>query len=367
MTENRHIEMLFALLRLGLGTGSLETKANTKALEECSPADWQDCYKEALNQGVAAIAWDGIAKLPKELQPPISTKIPWGVYTEQCEAKYRRYCRAVGELSALFAERGIAMVQIKGVGFASYYPKPSHREGGDIDIYTYSSNTAKMSHAQANALADSMMTDGMCRDEISYKHSKFYYKGIPVENHKCFLNVRNYRSAKHLEPLLLKLLNPVETTLPDGERSIQTPSLRFCTIHTAYHAMSHYYEGLRLHHLCDWAIILKQTGGQMPSEVTDSRFLAWADNLTQLCDHYLATRVGGCGVSNQAQEIMDSMVDSQLRTRVPYKDPIRILIYKTLRMFYRAWVRKKYLGRNRLPFFSIKYHIKNPHKIFART
>ncbi|MCS3155123.1 nucleotidyltransferase family protein [Phocaeicola dorei] len=43
---------------------------------------------------------------------------------------------------------------MKGVGLSTYYPIPSHREGGDIDIFTYSADHSRKSDAEANLLAD---------------------------------------------------------------------------------------------------------------------------------------------------------------------------------------------------------------------
>lgn len=366
MTTDRHIEMLFALLRLGLGTGCVDSAADSAPFEKCGLEDWQRCYKEAVLQGVAAMAWDGLMMISKEQQPPISVRVPWGLYVEQCESKYRRYCHTAAELSAKFGVRGIAMMQIKGVGFASWYPNPSHREGGDIDIYTFSSNPAEMSHAEANALADSLMAGSMI-EETSYKHSNFIFKGISVENHKYFLNVKTYRSAKQLDKVLMELMNPAPTPLLNGEVSVLTPSTEFCAIHIAYHALSHYYSGLRLHHLCDWAMVLKRTDGVMPSQVTDRRFIAWTSHLTQLCNRYLALNRDNGEVSSHAKAILDSIFDPKQEMKVPYKDPLRIVLYKTVRMCRREWRRRHYLGGNLMRFSWVMYYIKNPHRIFVRT
>ena len=40
--------------------------------------------------------------------------------------------------------------------------------------------------------------------EHSEKHSMFYYKGIPIENHKTFINSETYRIAVKMDKLLQK-------------------------------------------------------------------------------------------------------------------------------------------------------------------
>ena len=100
---------------------------------------------------------DGLITLPTELQPPKSLKINWWLAVERCEKRYRYYCRVISDLSTFYATHGITAVQLKGVGFANNYPIPSHREGGDIDIFTYSADSSGLSDREANSLADKLM------------------------------------------------------------------------------------------------------------------------------------------------------------------------------------------------------------------
>ena len=91
-----------------------------------------------------------------------------------------------------YATHGIRTVQLKGVGLSALYPVPSHREGGDLDIYTFSADASKLTDGQANALADELMRrQGIDVKMRSYKHSNFRYRDVPVESHKCFLNVQH--------------------------------------------------------------------------------------------------------------------------------------------------------------------------------
>ena len=75
------------------------------------------------------------------------------------------------------------------MGLSACYPVPCHREGGDIDIYTYLADVDKMSHPEANALADQLMVrQGIEVEMHSLKHSNFTYNGIPNENHNCWMS-----------------------------------------------------------------------------------------------------------------------------------------------------------------------------------
>lgn len=249
ITLYRHERMLFALLRASLH----ERKTEITLFLDSTDEEWKQCHRLAVSQGVMALAWDGVMRLPAELQPPLSVKLAWAAAVERYEKKYLHYCRTADELSRFYAQHGISAIQMKGVGLSAIYPVPCHREGGDIDIYTYSADKSRMSDGEANRLADSLIRqENIDVDtEHSPKHSVFYYKGVPVENHKTFLNVESYKAAREVEKMLKEHMNPQPTEL-DGGR-ILTPSPLFNMLFVAFHAAQHYGSGLVLHHLCDWA------------------------------------------------------------------------------------------------------------------
>lgn len=253
ITLYRHERMLFALLRASLH----ERKTEITLFLDSTDEEWKQCHRLAVSQGVMALAWDGVMRLPAELQPPLSVKLAWAAAVERYEKKYLHYCRTADELSRFYALHGISAMQMKGVGLSAIYPVPCHREGGDIDIYTYSADKSRMSDGEANRLADSLMRlENIDVDtEHSPKHSVFYYKGVPVENHKTFLNVESYKAAGEVEKVLKEHMNPQPTEL-DGGR-VLTPSPLFNMLFVAFHAAQHYGSSLVLHHLCDWACLLK--------------------------------------------------------------------------------------------------------------
>jgi hypothetical protein len=288
---------------------------------------------------------------------------------EKYEAKYRRYCKTVDELSAFYATHGIATVQLKGVGFSTYYPVPMHREGGDIDIYTYSADKNKMSDAEANALADKLMEQqGIEVDMHSYKHSNFYYKGIPIENHKSFLNVKDIQQAIVANKILHRELNPQTVELVEGK--VQIPSPAFNALFIAFHALQHYGKGIALHHLCDWAMILKRYGWIIPKEIQEKRLLEGMKALTQLCNEFLGTSVAVDGGKDMAVEMMGEILQPSF---VPYGNPIPaktkagVILYKTRRFLHifklQSGVFDISLGRR--IWSSIMNHLHRPETIFG--
>lgn len=360
---NTPARMLFALLKASLH----QTETEPACFVGASADDWKECYRLAARQGVMALAWDGIRTLPAEHSLPRALKLTWGMAVQDYERKYERYCRTVQELSDFYAGHGIVTVQLKGVGFSACYPVPSHREGGDIDIYTFSADAGKMSDKEANRLADTLMQEqGVEVDMHSPKHSNFYYKGVPIENHKNFLNVEWYKSAPSMNALLHKVLAPQVTELLGGECRIYTPSPEFNTVFIAYHAAQHYGGGLALHHLCDWAAILIRYGLHLPEEVTDKGFLRMIAAMTELCNRHLGTSIPVPGCGDEADSVLAEMLHPAYPSVLPYTDKWKILVFKARRMIYTYRLQSRVLKRSLLGriWEMIVVHIRKPETIF---
>lgn len=357
------VQMLLALLRASLHEKDIETAFFEKASNE----DWKLCYKLAAEQGVMALAWDGVMKLPKALQPPLAVKISWASGVEAYEKKYLRYCSAVDVVTRFYAEHGIATMQMKGVGFSTLYPVPCHREGGDIDIYTYSADKTRMSDKEANSLADKLMQEQGAEVETDHtpKHSNFYYKGIPFENHKTFLNVGSYKVAVQVERILHENMQPERVKLAEGE--VMIPSPLFNTLFIAFHAMQHYGSGLALHHLCDWVMILRRYGLHLPEEIKDKKLLAGFAALTRLCNQYLGTSQAVEGGESIADEMMREILFPRFSERVPTQNEVGILVYKTQRFLYRYQLKSRILDSSLVEWIwkSIVSHIRKPETIFG--
>lgn len=357
-------QMLFALLRASLQ----ETEVDTSSFRQAIAEDWKRCYRLACAQGVMALAWDGLCKLPAALLPPLSVKLSWAAGVEAYEKRYRRYCKAVDELTRFYAGHGIATVQLKGVGLSTLYPVPAHREGGDIDIYTYAADKDVLSDAEANRLADDLMRQqGLDVDtEHTPKHSLFYWRGIPVENHKTFLNVERYRMAQPVEQRLHALCQPQEVALPDGAGRVWIPSPAFNTLFVAFHAVQHYGCGLALHHLCDWACLLRRYGLLLAPEGWDARFVRAIFALTGLCNRLLGTQVPVPDDRGMVDRMLAEILHPRYGHELPSDNRLAILVFKARRLFYHLRLRQEVLDEplwTRL-WQSLWSHLRHPDTIF---
>lgn len=371
MILKKPIQMLFALLKGSL----LNCNVEYKLFETATAQEWAECFAAASKQGVLALAWDGVQTLPLEMQPPKELKFRWAISVDKYEGRHRKYCKAVYDLQQLYKEHGIATVQLKGVGFSWGYNHPHHREGGDIDIYTYSSDTIRMSHREANELADRLMVQmGNPVEMHGYKHSNFNFNGIPVENHKMFVNMHvNRNFMQPLNDYLLKVLDPVEVSFYDGEYRIFVPSPQFNTLFISCHAFQHYGSGIALHHLYDWATILANHGLSLPEgNLLNKKFLRAIAAFTHLCNKYLGTSIDLCGFPAGYEEMADEMLYEMLNPLynkvVPYTNPVMIFLYKTRRFFRGTMLSKQVFDKSVLRSImdSVVAHIKHPQTILSR-
>ena len=136
------VNTLFQLLRSALGSQSAEGLP--------SDIDWKEVIDLSFEQGVAAIAVDGLGfahdndddNLNQEsLEPALDSpeledvKYEWFGAVFLCEEDYQGYLAKLQELMGLYRSEGIRAMVLKGYGLGLNYPIPAHRPTGDVDVY----------------------------------------------------------------------------------------------------------------------------------------------------------------------------------------------------------------------------------------
>ena len=340
MKQKRSEEMLLALLRAALH----QRKVEIVYFQQVTADDWVRCYRLAVRQGVSALAWEGVERLPLEDAPPLDVKLSWALLEKKQLATYRKHCRAVKELTQLFAQHGIATVVLKGVGLSRLYPVPAHREGGDIDIYTYSADKTRMTDEEANRLANEIIEkQGLYLDNSSYtKHSKFCYQGITFENHRMFLYEAECQTTVKAERWLKEHTETTTVELMDGTYRIEVPSVTFNKVFVALHAAQHYGMGLCIKHLCDWLVLVQQADGELPAEPDDQYFKRVVAALTLLCNRYLGLDVPVKGDEKLADEMIREILCPPYFQKIP-----------TDGSFKAYWLRLM----NRMHIFRLKHRL----------
>ena len=342
MKLKRSEEMLLALLRAVLHQREVEIGY----FQQVTVDDWVQCYRLAVRQGVSALAWEGIECLPMENMPPLEVKLSWALLEKRQVTTYRKHCRVVNELAQLYASHGIAMVVLKGVGLSRLYPIPAHREGGDIDIYTYSADSTRMTDEEANRLANEIIEkQGLFMDDSTFKkHSQFCYQGMTVENHRMFVHLAECLTAVKAEQWLKEHRETTWMELMDGACKIEVPSMAFNRVFVAFHAAHHYGEGLCLKHLCDWTLLVRKGDGELPREPDDTYFKRAVTALTGLCHRYLGLDIPVKGGEDLADEMMREILRPPYFRKIPTEDSLKAYGVRLMNRIHIFRLKRRLLG-----------------------
>ena len=100
-------------------------------LEERS---WRRIHRLATSHAVPAFVGDRILTLPKGSLP--NRNLCLTIFSEiELTRRANAYLTgALGKLSKLYEEAGLPFILLKGLSLSQYYPDPSLRSGGDLDV-----------------------------------------------------------------------------------------------------------------------------------------------------------------------------------------------------------------------------------------
>jgi hypothetical protein len=309
MKELRLIKADSVILTL-LRSALFDSPFYIEPLAALSADDWQSVYRKSVRQGVSAIVLDAISASPVATSIPKALALKWMSGVISIEGRNAHQKEVGAEVSELLATEGINSHILKGLALASYYPHPEHRECGDIDLYSGEKHL-KVDSILAKAGAD-------VKDDY-YIHSHITFKGVTIENHRFFNQVRGSRSRKKLERHFIELMNAGGAAwrfVP--ETKLLIPSADFNALFLTIHALKHFIleGGIRLRHLTDWAMFLKAE----QNNVNWAEFYAWADKMhfsrfanamTALSVKYLGLTVTEAGLSAES-EYADLILEDML-------------------------------------------------------
>ena len=196
-------EAFFSLVRLGIG--------HTDTTDIIDKVDWVALKALAAKQGLSAVVLDGIAALPSSTTQEFKTEMPqklrrqWiGEVIRFYETRYEQYEKAISSLAGFYNQHGFKMMVLKGYACSLDWPKPNHRQCGDIDIWLFNQQAA----ADKELVSSRKLQDPEFKiDNSHHHHTVFRWKGFSVENHYDFVNVHAKKSNKELEVIFKELGN----------------------------------------------------------------------------------------------------------------------------------------------------------------
>ncbi len=309
--------ILFDLLKISLWQNQPEVDYGC-----ISDETWREVYQLSHLQGVYGLTLDGVMQLPEAWQPDEELLLAWMANTVLLEERALHNNKKVNELNRIFSARQLNMLLLKGMGLAAFYPKPLHREYGDIDIFLYGN------HAEG----DLCLRDwGMAVKDMP-KHSIFRFRGVPVENHRTLINLAEYHTifyskrrqhVERIEKSLSEILDE-EPTCMVGEENIKVPSATFNFIFMTLHAGTHLPNELAVRHLCDWACFLSANKGKYDEDrieavLENTNFGKLASEMTNTVIHYLGMPVdfAPCFINKYVDKRLNNKLLHSLFHRFP--------------------------------------------------
>lgn len=216
--------------------------------------NWKEVFNLANEQGVAAVAVDGLSKYYEQGGAPLSldkakfekVKFEWYGTLCQSEEKYSEYEGKISQLAAYFEGIGMKMMVLKGYGVGQDWPIPNHRPVGDIDIWLF----GKQKEADMSIERDL----GLKVDNSHHHHTIFFYKGLMVENHYDFIPPNRPSSIK-IEKRLKKL---AEDFIPAEIKNICLPTSEFNALFLLHHSAGHFSSVcINMRQVLDWLFFVR--------------------------------------------------------------------------------------------------------------
>lgn len=311
-------------------------------LDEC---EWKQIFKIAAQQGVLAIIYEAVERLPKQQQPPLNIRLQWALSVERIESRYAGQLEKATHLSNLFLEHNIQTIVIKGLAFATYYPCPNHRECGDLDCFLGSN------YELGNIVCEKNGID-VARDY--YKNSAINYCGLKVENHCFLLPIRGNNRMKIFEQYLRSIILDKNPSFIFGTNLI-IPSTEFNALYLNIHAFNHFLsEGIKLRHIIDWALLLKFE----QNNIDWNTFYYWTDkmNMTRF-----VTAITDIAVKYLGLQISNTKIISESEYSELIWNDILNCDSGIFNKDYSAWTKRIMLVKNKIGS-CWKYH-----KIYQRS
>lgn len=298
--------LLLALLRPTITPSILQPN-----ILNLSEEDWTRLFTLAAQHGVTALLFDTILRLPEQQQPSRALKIRWALSSEAIEKRHAQQTRAAHELTTLFASHGVRTILLKGLGLSIYYPRPEHRECGDIDLWLDDCD-------KGNRLIEEL---GIKINYDSEKHAVFHYKGVMVENHSHLLMPSHRRTERAIDDFLVGEAENSRLA-PAG---YYTPSPMFNALYLLRHMARHFgTEGINLRHLLDWGLFLRSEQSEIDFEKILTLYAATGYDTV----YNIFTALAGELLDEDFTPLLSAVPDPQLKQRV-LNDILGFGVYRT--------------------------------------
>ena len=318
-------EVLLKLIRIALG------KENDFSLP--NDVNWEVVFALSVRQDVVNIAYDGLQTIfESSTEKTLGFDTPkleelrykWIGYGMLAEQKYETYSHVVSDLAHLYSEHGFQMLLLKGYGLSLYYPIPSHRSTGDIDVSIMKlGKEIENAQIEADKIFQSDLGMMVTKSKIGH-HSHFTYRGILVENHYEYSNTYfGSIKARKFESLLQSMAKTDRREIKLYGHTIYLPSPSFNALFLIWHMSTHFCASrITLRQLCDWRQFLsveyKNVDWVLVNKALEEcRLSQFADTVNKIIRRFFGTDLDCLGSIDESE--IDARVIDDIFSIKEYK------------------------------------------------
>lgn len=233
------IHAFWELLRCGLR----EKAPDPVFFQHFGEKEWLNLFSLAEKQTVTGVCFSAVQKLPPSSMPARSLYLKWYQRTFQVIQHHQHIQQTYCKLQKQFHAVSIAPLILKGIAVARYYPEPSLRMTGDIDLFI---------PADFHKSVDYIANQGIPLVH-SNTHDKFNYDSVSVELHHSAINLPAKANADNT----WEDISPI--TVHDKEYVYETIDVNTTAVLLSVHPFKHLFSwGIGIRHLCDWMLFLEK-------------------------------------------------------------------------------------------------------------
>ena len=241
-------EIYLELLRAGLWNRPAVVSGSVKFSEIMGMAARQNTQPTV---GKALLDRMG-AKLPPQAYDSLLENV------RKCEKSHESANQVIGYCFSALKDEGIRPVLLKGQGIASWYPEPTIRQAGDIDIYVKDFDRAR----------EVMTRLFGAETEVGDKHVTYHVGGtLDIELHRFTETLPNSRQNAEYQRISSSGTSMgLEEVNLDGA-NVDTPEPTFNAFYIFHHLWHHFKAmGMGMRQLCDWAMFLHSHSDRLDLE-----------------------------------------------------------------------------------------------------
>lgn len=272
------VNIFFELLQVSIGTRICLSQTP-------SETEWGKLYEMSKKQSLVGVCFAGVQRLQQQRQgPPKMLYLTWMFMAAKISQNYDNMRSLEKKLDALFKERGVKVVLVKGASIAAHYDEPKLRQFGDIDIYS------PYDYEVVNEILKSIATEF---NEDYYRHSEAWVDNVMVENHKYLTDIRGQKRWLKFEKYLTSLTSAELASVGNG--GIYHSEDMLTLLFFVYHAQAHFlFDKITMKFLVDWCVLIQSI--QIPEKVIVERLqeyglIRFAAMLTRISAEWLGLQV----------------------------------------------------------------------------